>query len=114
MVMSYVQQWLAHLSPEMTLVYAPVSQDSMRKQWEQAMARRAVHVASAGPQPIDPNELIAGNELEYIRGNLDAIRVETGLLLQAAEDGVPVRRDRVLHLPQSRYHHRLLAAVPAS
>src|SRR6266550_4204759 len=52
----------------------------MRKQREQAMTRGAVHVASAGPEPIDPNELIAGNELElaYIRGNLDATRVETG------------------------------------
>jgi hypothetical protein len=80
MGMSYVQQWLAHLSPEMTLVYARVSENTMRKQWEEAMARGAVHVASAGPQPIDPNELIAGNELElaYIRGNLDATRVETG------------------------------------
>jgi hypothetical protein len=80
MGMSYVQQWLAHLSPEMTLVYARVSEDTMRKQWEEAMARGAVHVASAGPQPIDPNELIAGNELElaYIRGSLDATRVEAG------------------------------------
>ena len=80
MVMSYVQQWLAHLNPEMTLVYARVSEDTMRKQWEQAMARGAVHVASGGPQPIDPNDLIAGNELElaYIRSNLDATRVETG------------------------------------
>jgi hypothetical protein len=80
MGMSYVQQWLAHLSPEMTLVYVRVSEDTMRKQWEEAMARGAVQVASAGPQPIDPNELIAGNELElaYIRGNLDATRVETG------------------------------------
>jgi integrase len=80
MGMSYVQQWLAHLSPEMTLVYTRVSEDTMRKQWEEAMTRGAVHIASAGPQPIDPDELIAGNELElaYIRGNLDATRVETG------------------------------------
>src|SRR5260370_22573596 len=64
----------------MTLVYARVSEDTMRKQWEEAMARGAVRVVSAGPQPIDPDELIAGNELElaYIRGNLDATRVETG------------------------------------
>jgi hypothetical protein len=72
MGMSYVQQWLAHLSPEMTLVHARVSEDTMRKQWEEAMARGAVHVAPAEPHPIDPNELISGNELElaYIRGNL--------------------------------------------
>ena len=64
----------------MTLVYARVSEDTMRKQWEEAMARGAVHIASAGPEPIDPDELVAGNELElaYIRGNLDATRVETG------------------------------------
>jgi hypothetical protein len=72
MAMSYVQPSLAHLSPEMTLVYTRVSEDTMRKHWEQPMARGAVHVASAGPQPIDPNDLIAGNELElaYIRGTL--------------------------------------------
>ena len=40
MGMSYVQQWLAHLSPEMTLVYARVSEDTMRKQWEEAMTFR--------------------------------------------------------------------------
>jgi hypothetical protein len=92
MGMSYVQQWLAHLSPEMTLVYARVSENTMRKQWEEAMARGAVHVASAGPQPIDPNELIAGNELElaYIRGNLDATRVETGYCFKPLKMECPV------------------------
>jgi integrase len=80
MGMTYVQQWLAHLTPEMTLIYAHLSEDTMRKQWEQAMAQGAVQIRSEGPQLIDPDEVIAGNELElaYIRGNLDATRVETG------------------------------------
>jgi hypothetical protein len=40
--------WLAHLSPEMTLVYARLSEDTLRKQWEQAMARGAVHIGRQG------------------------------------------------------------------
>jgi len=106
MGMSYVQQWLAHLSPEMTLVYARVSEDTMRKQWEEAMAGGAVHVASAGPQPIDPNELIAGNELElaYIRGNLDATRVETGYCFKPLKMECPFVENRVFHLSQPCDH----------
>jgi integrase len=80
MGMAYVQHWLAHLSPEMTIVYARISEDTLRKQWEQAMVQGAVQIRAEGPRVIDPDEVIAGNELElaYIRGNLDATRVETG------------------------------------
>lgn len=80
MSMAYVQQWLAHLTPEMTVIYARISADTLHKQWEQAMAQGAVQIRAEGPQLIDPEEVIAGNELElaYIRGNLDATRVETG------------------------------------
>jgi site-specific recombinase XerD len=79
MSMAYLQHWLAHLTPEMTVIYARISEDTLHKQWEHATAQGAVQIHAEGPQVIDPDELIAGNELElaYIRGNLDATRVET-------------------------------------
>jgi hypothetical protein len=62
------------------VIYARISEDTFHKHWEQAMAQGAVQIRADGPQLIDPEEVIAGNELElaYIRGNLDATRVETG------------------------------------
>ena len=32
-----VQQWMAHVSPEMTLIYARILDETMRTQWEKAV-----------------------------------------------------------------------------
>ena len=81
MPLTYVQQWLAHASPEMTLVYAKLLDTTMRDKWEQAMAQGAVRITSTGqPYAVDPATLDSGNELElaHVRAHLDARRLQNG------------------------------------
>ena len=77
----YVQQWMAHLSPEMTLVYAKLLDSTMHNKWEEAMAQGAVRLQVGGqPERVDP-EVVAtenGLDLTQVRANLDAIRLPNG------------------------------------
>ena len=46
-----VQQWMAHASPEMTLIYAKILDDTMHKQWEQTVKQGAVCMGPEGGKP---------------------------------------------------------------
>jgi len=48
MSLFYVQKWMAHLSPQMTMVYAKLLDPTMRRAWEEAFARGAVRIDAAG------------------------------------------------------------------
>ena len=77
----YVQQWMAHASPEMTLVYARILDQTMQRKWEEAVAQGVVQIKNDGtPTKAQPEELLQGDELElaYVRANLDAIRLPNG------------------------------------
>ncbi len=77
----YVQQWMAHASPEMTLVYARILDETMQRKWEEAVAQGIVQIKNDGtPAKVQPEELLRGDELElaYVRANLDAIRLPNG------------------------------------
>lgn len=77
----YVQQWMAHASPEMTLVYARLLDETIQRKWEEAVAQGVVQIKNDGtPAKVQPEELLQGNELElaYVRANLDAIRLPNG------------------------------------
>jgi len=50
MPLVYVQQWLAHLSPEMTAIYARIQADTMRRQWEQTTASGLVRFRDGAPE----------------------------------------------------------------
>jgi integrase len=81
MSLLHVQQWLAHLTPEMTLVYAKILDSTMRKEWEQAFAQGAVRIDVQGrPKAVDTEQLRTGQEIEWehIRLNLDAVRLPNG------------------------------------
>jgi integrase len=81
MSLPYVQQWLAHLTPEMTLVYARFLDATMRTKFEAAMARGGVRIAATGDAyAVDAAALVNGNELElaHVRHNLDSIRLPMG------------------------------------
>ena len=81
MPLMYVQQWMAHLSPEMTLVYAKLLDSTMQQKWEEAMAHGVVRIQQDGlPQPIDPTSLVEGEELDlaHVRAHFDAIRLPNG------------------------------------
>jgi len=77
----YVQQWMAHASPEMTLVYARILDETMQRKWEETMTQGVVHIKHDGtPAKVQPEEILQGDELElaYVRANLDAIRLPNG------------------------------------
>lgn len=81
MSLLHVQQWLAHLTPEMTLIYAKILDSTMRKEWEQAFAQGAVRIDVQGqPQAVNPEQLRTEQEIEWehIRHNLDAVRLPNG------------------------------------
>jgi integrase len=81
MPLALVQKWMAHLSPEMTLVYAKILDTTMREQWDQAMARGAVRISEEGiAEVVDPESLDQDNELalEQVRATLDARRLQNG------------------------------------
>lgn len=53
MPLIYVQQWMGHLSPEMTVVYARIQADTMRKAWEKATASGIVRFTDGQPAYVD-------------------------------------------------------------
>lgn len=85
MSLLHVQKWMAHMSPEMTLVYAKVLDTTLRKSWEQAVKNGLFRVTVSGQlkqidiSDIENEDLI---EWEYIRYNLDAVRMPLGFCMK--------------------------------
>jgi len=81
----HVQKWMAHASPEMTLRYAKILDNTMRKSWEEAMKNGAFRLDADG-KPIKVDVSAIENEdiieWEYIRHNLDAVRMPLGYCLK--------------------------------
>src|SRR5579859_22378 len=81
MPLDYVRRWLAHLSPEMTVVYARIRDDVLRERWEHATADGVLRLGNEHiPQLVSVGSLEDMNdlELERIPGNLDATRTGKG------------------------------------
>lgn len=81
----HVQKWMAHASPEMTLTYAKILDTTMRKSWEEATKQGLFKVDESGKiRKVDiadiQNEDII--EWEYIRHNLDAVRMPLGYCMK--------------------------------
>jgi hypothetical protein len=82
MPLIYVQKWLAHASPEMTLRYAKILDSTIRRKWEEIEESKLFRVdINTGEFHVveltseENNELI---EWSRIRKNLDAVRLEHG------------------------------------
>lgn len=77
----YVQKWLAHFSPEMTLKYAQLLDTTLRKSWEQVM-KSGLFKVNINNGKLEKIEISSENndliEWEYIRKNLDAVRIPLG------------------------------------
>ena len=76
-----VQAYFGHKSMEMTLVYAKISRSTLRRSWEKTFAQGAVRVGVGGrPQAVAPMDIGDEDqlELEYIRHNLDSVRLPNG------------------------------------
>ncbi|WP_195510415.1 tyrosine-type recombinase/integrase [Clostridium tyrobutyricum] len=81
----HVQKWMAHASPEMTLTYAKILDTTMRKSWENATKQGLFRVDDTGNfKKIDISEIENEDiiEWEYIRHNLDAVRMPLGYCMK--------------------------------
>jgi integrase len=80
-----VQQWMAHASPEMTLVYAKILDDTMHKQWELTVKQGAVCMGPEGgkPQCVEGRkvlDVLSSNALdvERVREHRIAVKLPIG------------------------------------
>ncbi|MFA9377024.1 MAG: tyrosine-type recombinase/integrase [Lachnotalea sp.] len=81
----HVPKWLAHVSPEMTMRYAKILDETMRKSWEKVMQEGVFKLQPEGTlKKLDfDNELDEDLiEWEYIRQNLDAVRMPLGYCMK--------------------------------
>ena len=81
----HVQKWLAHASPEMSLRYAKIHDTTMRKSWEEATKKGIFKVDESGKlKKIDISDIQNEDiiEWEYIRSNLDAVRMPLGYCMK--------------------------------
>lgn len=81
----HVQKWLAHASAEMTLCYAHILDTTMRKSWEEATKQGLFRINESGePVRIDISDIENEDiiEWEYIRHNLDAVRMPLGYCMK--------------------------------
>lgn len=54
-----VQQWMAHVSPEMTLIYARILDETMRTQWEKAVRHGLVQFNEGKPEYVSGKKMLA-------------------------------------------------------
>ncbi|BAH06663.1 tyrosine-type recombinase/integrase [Clostridium kluyveri] len=85
MSLLHVQKWMAHASPEMTLTYAKILDTTMRKSWEEVTKQGLFRIDDAGKlKKIDISDIENEDiiEWEYIRHNLDAVRMPLGYCIK--------------------------------
>jgi integrase len=85
-----VQQWMAHASPEMTLIYARILDETMRTQWEKAMQSGLVQFNDGKPEYISGKKLLpmAGSNAfdpERVRGHRQNVKMALGSCLKTAK-----------------------------
>ncbi len=81
----HVQKWMAHVSPEMTLHYAKIFDETMRKSWEEATKKGLFRIDETGLiEKIDISDIQDEDviEWEYIRYNLDAVSLPLGYCMK--------------------------------
>lgn len=81
----HVQKWLAHTTPEMTMRYARILDETMRKSWENIMQEGVFKLQPEGTlKKLDFNNELNEDliEWEYIRQNLDAVRMPLGYCMK--------------------------------
>ncbi|WP_289142868.1 tyrosine-type recombinase/integrase [uncultured Brevibacillus sp.] len=91
MSLTHVMKWFAHSSPEMTLIYAQIADDTLRKEWEKAQAKKEpllrVNLGNGNVSEMEMDEDLI--HWEYIRSNVEAVRVPLGYCLASKKEGCP-------------------------
>lgn len=85
----HVQKLMAHVSPEMTLVYAQIHDTTLRREWERATSNGAVRLNSGGKITATSIEKQAdenGLELEWLRHSLDSVRLDHGFCIKSPKN----------------------------
>lgn len=87
----HIMKWFAHSSPEMTLHYAKIADDTLRKEWEKAQETKnllvRVDLNNGNVSEMDLDEDII--HWEYIKSNVEAVRVPLGYCLASKKEGCP-------------------------
>ena len=73
-----VQQWMAHLSPEMTQVYARLLEDTKRQQWEKAVENGVVRFNDGQPEYLERWKALTVLNSNGPDGDFDPLRVREG------------------------------------
>lgn len=91
MNLTHIMKWFAHASPEMTLMYAKIADDTLRKEWEKAQEKKGpllrVDLGKANVSEMDLDEDLI--HWEYIQSNIEAVRVPLGYCLASKKEGCP-------------------------
>lgn len=80
-----VQKWLAHESPNMTQIYAKLLDSTMRKSWEEVARNGVFRLKESGyfgEVEADTPQSEDTLEWEYVRSNLDAVRMPLGYCMK--------------------------------
>lgn len=91
MNLTHIMKWFAHSSPEMTLTYARVADDTLRRECEKAQEKK-VPLLRVNLNYGKVNEMNMDEDLihwEYIRSNIEAVRVPLGFCLASKKEGCP-------------------------
>jgi len=88
--MSLVQQWMAHASPEMTLIYAKILDDTMRTAWEKTVQQGIVQFTDGKPELVPGKKLLpmAGENTfdpERVREHRQNLKMALGSCLNTAK-----------------------------
>ena len=79
MPIGFIQQILGHCSLQMTLHYAKVSENALYEKWKVAEKLNLFHVEGAKPPKVSSERAKEeGIRYEFVRKNLDAVRVPFG------------------------------------
>lgn len=82
----HLQKLMAHASPEMTLIYAQIHDNTLREEWEKARSKGAVMLSPNGniiKADLEGQAKENGLELEWIRHNMDSIRLDHGFCIKS-------------------------------
>jgi hypothetical protein len=85
-----VQQWMAHASPEMTLIYAKILDDTMRTAWEKTVQQGIVQFTDGKPEFVPGKKLLpmAGTHAfdpERVREHRQNVKMALGSCLKTAK-----------------------------
>jgi integrase len=85
-----VQQWMAHASPEMTLIYARILDDTMHKAWEKTVQQGIVQFNEGKPEFVPGKKLLpmAGPDSfdpERVRDHRQNVKRALGSCLKTAK-----------------------------